>query len=1014
MKPIRLTMQAFSTYLDKTVIDFSGLNDKGVYLITGDTGAGKTTIFDAICYGLYVQTSGSNRSADIFRSDYAPTNVPTIIELEFSLQGKTYTVHRERSYTKAGNKSADKDWLKGESLNISGRRAVSDKVKELLGVDGDQFRQIIMLAQGEFSQLLTASTKDKQAIYRDIFRTGNLDALARRLTREKKALEQKTDNVRASLDALERTLPYDDLAVPVNDVVMQMAKDHLDEDRKALSEDEVLYNERREKAKALQDAYILANNDNKNIDNAARLKARKATLDEAKDSYDHMDKAIAGAQKARHVLELEKDVTRLGQEMTQSAERLTHLRSEAAALAKRKEAHKEKEASLPVLEEDARRLEKIIEQSDARQARYEKYEAQKVRADKKNKAIVKMQKEIEDLQAVTDKRARTLAKDEASVAELPDIQRQLDENDKVYKDTNNRRDLFHRLSDNYTEYIKRQDTYYNLVQDFNKAYGHYQNANSTYLGMMEAYRANIIGSLAKELQDNSPCPVCGSIHHPRPAHGGAEAITLGELKAQEDKMNDLQEDFNIARETMETAKERADKIDLEMKQMMARLDFNEELSVPNITRALADVEILKADVMKEHKRLEGEYQYRTKLAKSVTLSRHDQEKDQKVLEAKREELEAARRDLAAAQSVIATLLEEDKELDTFDPKLMADDRKRLTQKQKSIKAIQDESARIEKDIVTSDTRIKESEAEQKRLLESQTQAKQAFEEARTTTFGHKDAYEQAKADLAKLSDMQSEVAAYRQKCKSVDEELRRLLPLIEGKVRADLEAMAKARDDFESERKALDEAYVAKKTMVNKTASTIKEMDKLLADNTRLMDQLALYTRMADVTSGHANNLSFEQYVLSYYFERILAFANQELRQLSDGRYEFRRSTDYGGRGFQGLDINVVDYDTGLERDVKTLSGGESFKAALALALGMSTMIQSFAGGIELNALFIDEGFGSLDDESLHTAVNVLYALRDTDKVIGIISHVSELRSLIDANITVKAGDQGSTIKVNA
>jgi len=330
-----------------------------------------------------------------------------------------------------------------------------------------------------------------------------------------------------------------------------------------------------------------------------------------------------------------------------------------------------------------------------------------------------MQKEIEDLQAVTDKRARTLAKDEASVAELPDIQRQLDENDKVYKDTNNRRDLFHRLSDNYTEYIKRQDTYYNLVQDFNKAYGHYQNANSTYLGMMEAYRANIIGSLAKELQDNSPCPVCGSIHHPRPAHGGAEAITLGELKAQEDKMNDLQEDFNIARETMETAKERADKIDLEMKQMMARLDFNEELSVPNITRALADVEILKADVMKEHKRLEGEYQYRTKLAKSVTLSRHDQEKDQKVLEAKREELEAARRDLAAAQSVIATLLEEDKELDTFDPKLMADDRKRLTQKQKSIKAIQDESARIEKDIVTSDTRIKESEAEQKRLLESQ-------------------------------------------------------------------------------------------------------------------------------------------------------------------------------------------------------------------------------------------------------------------------------------------------------
>jgi len=258
------------------------------------------------------------------------------------------------------------------------------------------------------------------------------------------------------------------------------------------------------------------------------------------------------------------------------------------------------------------------------------------------------------------------------------------------------------------------------------------------------------------------------------------------------------------------------------------------------------------------------------------------------------------------------------------------------------------------------------------------------------------------------------VAAYRQKCKSVDEELRRLLPLIEGKVRADLEAMAKARDDFESERKALDEAYVAKKTMVNKTASTIKEMDKLLADNTRLMDQLALYTRMADVTSGHANNLSFEQYVLSYYFERILAFANQELRQLSDGRYEFRRSTDYGGRGFQGLDINVVDYDTGLERDVKTLSGGESFKAALALALGMSTMIQSFAGGIELNALFIDEGFGSLDDESLHTAVNVLYALRDTDKVIGIISHVSELRSLIDANITVKAGDQGSTIKVNA
>lgn len=294
--------------------------------------------------------------------------------------------------------------------------------------------------------------------------------------------------------------------------------------------------------------------------------------------------------------------------------------------------------------------------------------------------------------------------------------------------------------------------------------------------------------------------------------------------------------------------------------------------------------------------------------------------------------------------------------------------------------------------------------------------KQAFDQSLNERFDSYENYQISKNQQDLLEKMKQEVDDYHMHLKTIQKQLEDNEKLVKGKKKVDLSALEQELHEQELSNKEMDERYYALKNSYESANNIYKKMIKIEKDNARLLKDYQLYHNLMIATTGknNANKISFERFVLASYFENIISFANIELSMLTSGRYEFKRRQEAKGNGGQGLDLEILDYESGTYRDVKSLSGGESFKASLALALGLSTMIQNYTGGIELNTLFIDEGFGTLDDESLSQAIDVLMKLRETDKVIGIISHVGELKNRIESGIIVRKGERGSQLTVTA
>ena len=866
MKPVKLTLCGWGPYKEKQEIDFTGFSERGLFLITGPTGAGKTTIFDAITYALYGNMSGGMREKNSVRSDFSKADTPTYVELLMTHAGESYQIYRNPEYMRPkkrraqGKDGKEQDFFTKEKeravftgpdgKSIEGSSEVTRKVQELLKLDYRQFKQLSMIAQGEFAKLLSAPPSEKTKIFREIFGTDLYEKIAASLKGKSGSVYRQIMECRHKMDEDIDILSRD------GDVIEDTGSHYYEGVIAQLKKEE---KHLRQKCKAIREAYAQKD------EQVQMLAGRIAENERIQSLFDKLEK-----EKARQQFLLQRaDEMQEKEELLKQQERAASLRAV--------------EIKLTTLKEQTASLKEEIQASE---------------------------EEIQDLEQKN-------AAEESFFAVHEEIASAYEEEEK-WREANGQ---FEREN---KKYKVRSEELCKLQKIYLEAEKEEEEAKVLYEQTDKAYRHGMAGILAESLEEGAPCPVCGSVRHPYPAVRGDSLPTKEQVK-------DLKEVY-------------------EKKQKKCALLHGQT------TACKAESEELKRQVKER--------------AELCSL-----------LEEKRKKRKA----------VIADYLEDHSEKE-FMEQLRQYQLRTAVLKEK--KKIQDKRKGEE---ILSREKMEKQEAEFERGLNE-------------AGFLSQEEYLEIRRDEKEIAALREEIESYRKDCHLNSEMISHLTEETGKAEPEDAQELKSKSKQAEKERKELfDEQLTldSRQKNVKKGLISLEDKNKQLAS---LMKKYSLLKDLDDAANGNnKKRLVFEQYVLAAYFEDILTAANIRLRLLSSGRYELKRVEQISdGRSKDNLEIEVLDYYTGKYRSVKTLSGGEAFKASLSLALGMSDVVQSESGGLKVEALFIDEGFGSLDGESLEQACLTLQTLVEKDRLIGIISHVPELAEKIGNQIQICKTNAGS------
>lgn len=907
----KLIISAFGPYREVEEVDFSKLGKSGIYLITGDTGSGKTTIFDAISFALFGEPSGSARNSQLLRCKESTTDFPTYAELYFTCHGKKIRIKRDpggyavKSSRKSGNKNAEsKAELECEDGIYTKIKEIDQKITSILGINREQFSKIIMLAQGEFKKLLLDNTANKSQIFRTLFSTEIFDRIQQEIKND--ALKKKSDF--EAKDAIYRShvrsvAPSDSFSI-TDGTAYSDIDEHI-----AASIDEA------------EDALI-------------SLDKKKTLLDiELKKAIDRIAKADEYEKKSASLASKNLELSRLESKMEKAEENLRILKELDADSA-------EKERRKLFLETNLEEF-SALDKSRKNLSFLEEDEAEA------KEAIEKSRSEIEELKA-------SIASDKKEAEELSDaklraqsIRSEREKNSAAIQDVEN-------LQGKLSEAIKASRLYKTAQKEYLDASECQKSSNEDYQRKMKAFLDNQAGILASTLLEGEPCPVCGSTSHPSPA-----ALTSSDI---------TEEELNDARDKAECASDEAKEKSTEAAVKKAELEAV-KTEVENLSCQIFgsfDPKQINVQIAERKNGLEDE--------KSALLDALD-------IENRREERRT---------SIINSLPEEEKRKDDLEAELnskIAECTERTLQIAVEKSTIERISSKL------GDASKDKAEKEISTLTFTLSKRKKAKEDAENALKGTEESRALLKGEIKAVMDY----LASNEELSRDEEEDR------EKDIKATLNSVQNAITTTTSDRNELITLRENLKTSYEARCSAESEYSRMY--------------KFASILNGSASNtdrISLEAYVQAYYYERILIKANMRLMGMTNGQYELRRKAEKsGGNSKSGLDTTVYDHYSGSERDVSSLSGGETFLASLALALGLSDEVESTAGGIEISSLFIDEGFGSLDDECLRRALSALSELSKTDKKIGLISHVQELKDAIDDKIIIKKDPiRGSRIEL--
>ncbi len=1046
MKPLKLVMSAFGPYAGKTEIPFEKIGGRGLFLISGDTGAGKTSVFDAVAFALYGEVSGSTRTAETLRSDFAEKDTKTYVELEFSHMGKRYRVVRNPRYMrpkKSGcgftQQPADGALYMPDGTVTSGSANVTKKITELLGLDSRQFKQTSMIAQGEFLKLLLAESSERADIFRRVFGTGIYRVMEKLLKEEELALKSEYDestrgilrlasNISAGADnensgLLNGYIKENDInRLPV---ILGMLSGLLDEDEKTsggLSK-EIDSGSRKIEAKIAQ------------IEEGKRVNAAFAQLCEAEKYAEKLKsraeeinacrlKAETGEKALNTVMPYRNAFLREEQEKDRLVHSTESLKNKISVLspklAEAESAYNAEKAREPEREAAAGKTASLGSALPA-YSKAEKLNAEAAELESALKA------EEESLRRAVCEAEREKAEKEKITAELDTLKDIKVEKVRCTNSLAAAGEETSKLKD-IASGIKKIRRILNgcrvLKGKYLKAEDEYSEAAAKHGAAERAFFRGQAGLLAESLRDGSPCPVCGSLIHPCPA-------SLPEDAPREDELEKLKNDMEAKRASLQN-------IAQDLKSGRARADAENENLQKTVSYVLGtaageeDIEALESaanEKLGESKHNEQMLKERLEEIEKDCIREAGCEEAEKNLEAQLEtgskSIKSLNADIAAhtaafkskkaeAAGILGSLEYASK---AGAEKALAAYRAKSEEMKQMLNKSEREFLLLKKETDSAKAVLNEDSVNLASAEARSGKAKLEYmEKLAAAGFRSEKEFDNAVLTREEIDAVKANVLKYRDECRSSAEAISRLTAETKGKKAADIAALNAELASLKNLRDENEKRIRCVMTRLENNRRIYKGIKEALGGRQKLETAYGSMRRLSKTANGELTGrqkLDFEQYVQAYYFKRVLNEADKRLSKMTGGRFVLlRREGGSDLRSQSGLEIDVLDNYTGKARSVKSLSGGESFKASLALALGLSDVVQSGAGGVCIETMFIDEGFGSLDSESRRQAVATLEDLAAGNRLVGIISHVSELKEQIDRQIVVKKGFTGSSVKV--
>lgn len=905
MRPLKITMSAFGPYAGEVTLDMQKLGKSGIYLITGDTGAGKTTIFDAISYALYGEASGNYRENTTLRSKYASADTPTFVELEFEYNNEIYKINRNPEYPRPNKRgegftkqSANAELVMPDGSVITKIKDVSAKVEEIIGINKNQFSQIAMIAQGDFRKLLNCETNERSKIFRKIFKTepyhnieiklsSLFNELKRNREKEKSGIEQYINQLKCNENdtlsiELERAKSGD---VLIEDVIKLAGE--------IINKDTLEYTKTQKNIESINEEIEKINSNIKLYENQEATKKAyakaSAKLEDLKTKRNECEKAYKSAEAQRERLD---DLTKKINLINSKMPKYDELKSLENSINERTQSFEKSNNLLKLKQQEITLLEKEI--------------------DEKSKALEEVKGADLLVQKLTAQKEEIKKKAEA----LKELKTEIDRCKTEQKNLKNAQSFAKSALDEYGA----------LENEYNQIYIAFFNEQA--------------GIIADELKDGEPCPVCGSTSHPNLARKSENAPSQADVESAQNLVKKAQEKADKARDTASALKSRFDEIAANVKSAAKKLFGTDDNVFDGYN---SNINALKK-----------EYDDTLALLKTANEKLNLYQKLDKEIPKIQEKQKSLSDEISTLNTQKAS-----------DEAFISENTKRVT----SIKSELDfESADLAKDKLKEYTNLSND------IKNAIEKSKNDFDDIKSkydTQKGTKASLENAlkefkEIDLASLKEKSLKLNEYK---KDVDETAKSLYSRIESN-KLLVDNISEKRDIL----KGYDDKYVWLKALSETANGDISGKEKI----------------------------TLETFVQMTYFDSIIRKANIRLLTMSDGQYELvRRSDAETLKKNEGLALDVIDHFNGSSRSVSTLSGGESFMASLCLALGLSDEIQSSNGGIKLDTMFVDEGFGSLDGEALDRALSALTSLSQGNRLVGIISHVDALRDRIDNKIVI-------------
>ncbi|MBR9926064.1 MAG: SMC family ATPase [Gammaproteobacteria bacterium] len=1016
MTPLTLTMQAFGPFAGSETIEFTALGKSPLFLINGPTGAGKSSILDAICFALYGQTTGNDRDAGQMRCDQAAATLLTEVSLDFRLRDSAYRVRRvpqqerpkatgEGTTTQSAEAQLWRLTPEGDEDECLVARKVTDansQLHALIGLDANQFRQVMVLPQGKFRELLLAESKDREKIFSQLFQTQIFQRIEERLRTQANQIERAVNDHRQHISGILAGGELESEAALAQEVEALTPQVGQARQRFEIAQQQRRSAEqRRDAAQALQRQFeardSLAAEKARHLEQQAQITAFQSRLTQS-------DHAQALRPYRAALVQAQQELTTAQEEQRQADAALTTQRTNTEQAKRTFEATRQRQTELPALRERHRQLGEFIHKSQQLSELEARWQAAQTAWQQADGILKRDEAQLDGIRQQGESLSVTLEQLQTESQQLASAPAELSRHESLLV----QRQELEALMRQGRELVAQQQQAAAALQG-RRSEAEQAKRHATEQEMR--WHQGQAALLALTLEAEAPCPVCGSLEHPSPAVQHADIVT----QAQVEEARSAQEQ---ARQALQTAERQE-------QQLAQQLSYNAE-QAQRLSRQLGDwASQSPVELQQACEQLRRQVARRQQVESEI--NRQSAARDElrsgwgtldKQLKAQRPVVEKAKEEalrLASQRDQLSQSLPED----ARNPLAM---RQALTELDNQIAELEQAWERAQQLLSTSQTQQARAEEQLRSANQQLARKQQALEQAQAgwqsalqaSSFDCEAAFQAAQLEDSQRQDLARQVEAYQRRLAELDGALHNYHAQLAEKTPPDLAALTALTEAAQAEEHTQLDAWRALDGRLNTLQGVHQKLTTARAAQAKLEAQYRVWGTLSEVANGRTGNrISLQRFVLGVLLDDVLIQASERLVRMSRGRYQLvRREDPSKGNKASGLELDVADTYTGKSRSVATLSGGESFMAALALALGLSDVVQAYAGGIQLDTLFIDEGFGSLDQDALDQAIAMLSELQMGGRMIGIISHVSELKEQMPVRVEVRASRFGSSVEV--